>query len=175
MHQQNYPLNYKIILMGDGGVGKTTFIKRHLDNVFTNQYAPTHGCDVFILIFNTNYGSIKFSIYDLAGQEKYGHLCETYLTNTDGFIGMCSINSKLSANSLLCWYDKMNTSNLPSICCINKIDCDDKKLTHSIITNLNNKYSKYCNVSCRSNHNLKEPFLYLARLLSGHHDLVFLN
>ena len=66
--QQNVP-EFKLILVGDGGVGKTTFVKRHLTGEFEKKYVATLGVEVHPLLFHTNRGPIKFNVWDTAGQE----------------------------------------------------------------------------------------------------------
>jgi GTP-binding nuclear protein Ran len=59
---------FKVVLLGDGGVGKTTFVKRHLTGEFEKKYVATQGVDVSSIIFYTNKGPIKLSLWDTAGQ-----------------------------------------------------------------------------------------------------------
>jgi hypothetical protein len=66
--QQDTP-EFKLILVGDGGVGKTTFVKRHLTGEFEKKYVATLGVEVHPLLFHTNRGPIKFNVWDTAGQE----------------------------------------------------------------------------------------------------------
>ena len=65
---------FKLILVGDGGVGKTTFVKRHLTGEFEKKYVATLGVEVHPLVFHTNRGPIKFNVWDTAGQEVSGGL-----------------------------------------------------------------------------------------------------
>ena len=60
---------FKLILVGDGGVGKTTFVKRHLTGEFEKKYVATLGVEVHPLLFHTNRGPLKFNVWDTAGQE----------------------------------------------------------------------------------------------------------
>lgn len=53
-------------------LGKTTFVKRHLTGEFEKKYEATVGVNVHPLNFSTNYGDILFSVWDTAGQEKFG-------------------------------------------------------------------------------------------------------
>jgi hypothetical protein len=64
----------QLILVGDGGVGKTTFVKRHLTGEFEKKYVATLGVEVRCLDFHTNRGVLKFNCWDTAGQEKFGGL-----------------------------------------------------------------------------------------------------
>ncbi|RWW17504.1 hypothetical protein BHE74_00058500 [Ensete ventricosum] len=60
------------------GIGKTTFVKRHLTGEFEKKYEPTIGVEVHPLDFFTNCGKIRFYCWDTAGQEKFGGLRDGY-------------------------------------------------------------------------------------------------
>jgi len=69
---------FKCVLVGDGGTGKTTFVKRHLTGEFEKKYVATLGVEVHPLVFHTNRGPIRFNVWDTAGQEKFGGLRDGY-------------------------------------------------------------------------------------------------
>ena len=80
---------FKLILVGDGGVGKTTFVKRHLTGEFEKKYVATLGVEVHPLVFHTNRGAIKFNVWDTAGQEVssyglFGLLCMLIVVGLNG-------------------------------------------------------------------------------------------
>ena len=66
--------SYKVCLIGDGGVGKTTWVKRHLTGDFEQKYVATLGVEDHAIDFQTNYGLIRFNVWDCAGQENFGGL-----------------------------------------------------------------------------------------------------
>ena len=70
-----------MVLIGDGGVGKTTFTKRHVTGHFIKPYHPTKGAEVTPISFSTTHGDITFDIWDTAGQEKFGSLRDVYYIN----------------------------------------------------------------------------------------------
>ena len=68
MVEANYTIpEFKLVLVGDGGVGKTTFVKRHLTGEFEKKYIATLGVEVHPMTFHTTKGPIKFNVWDTAG------------------------------------------------------------------------------------------------------------
>jgi GTP-binding nuclear protein Ran len=54
---------FKLVLIGDGGVGKTTFVKRHLTGEFEKKYVATVGAEVHPMDFTTNRGKLIFNVW----------------------------------------------------------------------------------------------------------------
>ena len=172
------PTTYKLLLVGDGGVGKTTWLKRHLTGDFEKKYVATLGVEVHPLTFATNYGDIRFNVWDTAGQEKFGGLREGYYTNADAAIAFFDVTSRLSYKSVPCWIrDVKNVcKEIPMAICGNKIDLKDAKIKPAEKRALINRHgSPYYDISAKSNYNFEMPFLVLARHLTGHEDLEFVE
>jgi len=85
-----------LILVGDGGVGKTTFVKRHLTGEFEKKYVATLGVEVHPLLFHTNRGPIRFNVWDTAGQEKFGGLRDGYYIQGQCAIIMFDVTSRIT-------------------------------------------------------------------------------
>jgi len=69
---------FKVVIVGDGGTGKTTFVKRHETGEYRKAYVPTVGADVTPIPFYTNRGPVGLETWDTAGQEKFGVLRDAY-------------------------------------------------------------------------------------------------
>ena len=162
---------FKIIITGDAGVGKTTFVKQQVCDKFTTKYAPTLGVDVVPITFNSNYGSIIFDVWDTAGQEKYGFLCEGYYIGGHGAICMFDTTSNTSYRNVRGWIKKIRdeNKNIPTIICGNKCDIDGENMS------ISQKYTNVIKISAKTKNNIDLPFLTLARKLTGHDDLVFID
>ena len=93
--QEGEVVYFKLVLVGDGGVGKTTFVKRHLTGEFEKKYVATLGVEVHPLPFHTNRGQIVFNVWDTAGQEKFGGLRDGYYIQGEFIIGSLFFTSTL--------------------------------------------------------------------------------
>ena len=119
-----HPKPYKVVFLGDGGVGKTALLKRHIENRFEKVYYPTLGAEVYPILFNTNYGPIVLNIWDTAGQEKYSGLREGYLIGASQAVIFYSADSRLSAEHMAFWETVCGT--VPSFKVGTKVDLGNK-------------------------------------------------
>ena len=88
---------YKLVLCGDGGTGKTTFVKRHLTGEFEKRYIATLGVEVHPMVFCTSRGKIKFQVWDTAGQEKLACLRDGYYIGAHCAIIMFDVCSRVTS------------------------------------------------------------------------------
>jgi GTP-binding nuclear protein Ran len=168
-------MNFKIVLVGNGGVGKTTWIHRHLTGEFQTRYNATIGVDIHPLSFHTNYGVVTFDCWDTAGQERHGGLATGYYMQARGAVLMFDVTQKASYRRIGDWHSALSrvTPNIPTVLCGNKVDIAGRKVRASDITYHNEHNLPYYDISAKSNYNFEKPFLWLARQLTGHQDLEF--
>lgn len=168
--------SFKITLSGDGGVGKTTYIKRHLTGEFRKKYIATLGVEVHPLQFHTNHGKIRFNVWDSAGQKCFGGLREGYYIKSDAAIIMFDKTSRTSFNNVSKWIDLYIkvAPNTPIILCGTKCDIKDIKVKPNEIREVMVKYNiPYYDISSLTNYNFEKPFMALGKLLTKHEDLHF--
>ncbi len=162
----------KVSLIGDGGVGKTAFIRGILGAKFTLNYNPTQNFydNKYKLTIKTNYGLITFNIYDTAGQERYNSMDKYH--NVNAIIYMFDLTSSLSYKSIINeWY---KDSTIPTVLCGNKVDIEIHKLQSKDINFHHGKSNMiYLEISSKSKYNL-EPFLFIAKQITGKSNLVFI-
>jgi len=168
---------WKLILVGDGATGKTTFVKRHTTGEFEKKYIATVGVEVRPLPFHTNYGAIVFNVWDTAGQEKFGGLRDGYYIAGQCAIVMFDVTNRMTYKNVPNWHRDIVRvcENIPIVICGNKVDIKDRKVKAKNITFHRKKNLQYYDISARSNYNFEKPFLYLARKLVGNQNLTFVE
>ncbi|KAG5195383.1 hypothetical protein JEQ12_012672 [Ovis aries] len=153
-------VQFKLGLVGDGGTGKTTFVKRHLTGEFEKKYVATLGAEVHPLVFPTNRGPIKINVWDTAGQEKFGGLRDGYYIQAQCAIMMFDVTSRVTYKN-----------NIPVVLCGNKVDIKDRKFKAKSNVFHRKKNFQYYDISAKSSYNFEKPFVWLARKLIGDPNL----
>ncbi|KAJ3402781.1 GTP-binding nuclear protein gsp1/Ran [Chytriomyces hyalinus] len=152
---------FKLVLVGDGGTGKTTFVKRHMTGEFEKKYVATLGVEVHPLTFHTNFGAICFNTWDtIQGQ------CA---------IIMFDVTSRITYKNVPNWHRDLVRvcENIPIVLTGNKVDIKERKVKAKTITFHRKKNLQYYDISAKSNYNFEKPFLWLARKLIGNPSLDF--
>merc|ERR1712093_142351 len=172
--QQEVP-QFKCLLVGEGGVGKTTFVKRHVTGEFEKKYVATLGVEVHPLSFTTNRGELVFNVWDTAGQEKFGGLRDGYYIQGQCAIIMFDVTSRITYKNVPNWHRDLVRvcENIPIVLVGNKVDVKDRKVKAKAITFHRKKNLQYYDISAKSNYNFEKPFLWLARKLVGNPQLEF--
>lgn len=173
---------FKVVLCGDGGVGKTTFVNRHISGEFEKKYVATLGVEVHPLTFHTNRGPICFNVWDTAGQEKFGGLRDGYYIQAQAAIIMFDVTSRITYQHVPNWHRDLSRvccgtdgSKIPMTLIGNKCDVKERKVKAKAINFHRKKNLQYYDVSAKSNYNFEKPFLWLARQLAGDPKLVFVE
>jgi len=164
---------YKLVLVGDGGVGKTTFVKRHLTGEFEKKYIATLGVEVHPMPFFTNHGQILFNVWDTAGQEKRGGLRDGYYIGGQCGIIMFDVCSRITYANVPKWFKDLTRvcEGIPIVLVGNKVDVKDRKVKAKQITFHRKKNLQYYDISAKSNYQFEKPFVWLLRRLSGDANL----
>ena len=109
----------KVVLIGESGVGKTSIISRYMTNTFSSTLGSTPGANfttktVFLEDENQ---SIKYEIWDTAGQEKYRALAKVFYKNAAVCILVYDITNKKSFDELKnYWVNEIKSNASPNLC-----------------------------------------------------------
>jgi len=160
---------YKLSLIGDGGVGKTSMAQRYVHGVFKGDYKATIGTYITKqeCKFEELDTSVRFMIWDLAGQNQFQRLWTDYLTDSRAGIIVFDVTKKETFENVQKWYEIITKVALPNITLIlvgNKVDLNDSRV---ISTEQGVKLAKdlginYMETSAKTSENVKKVFEWIA-------------
>jgi GTP-binding nuclear protein Ran len=168
---------YKLVLCGDGGTGKTTFVKRHLTGEFEKKYIATLGVEVHPMEFFTSRGKFLFQVWDTAGQEKLACLRDGYYIGAHCAIIMFDVCSRVTYKNVAKWYKELTRvcEGIPIVLVGNKVDVADRKVKARQILFPRKHGIQYYDISAKSNYQFEKPFLWLLKKLNGDPNLTLVE
>ena len=139
---------YKVTIIGDGRVGKTSLIKKYTEGSFKKEYIKTLGAQFSAYETEINRDKIRLLFWDIAGQDKFHFLRPNFFRNSKAAIIVYSLEeNKLgreSLNHITDWYNVITKycGKIPIVLFANKVDLvDDNKIDKSFIQDIVNKNS----------------------------------
>ena len=166
-----YDLIFKIIIIGDSGVGKSCLTQMAIKNNFDSVYQSTIGFEFFVLNIKIGEKVIKLQIWDTCGQEIYRSLISNFYRNASLAIMVYSVTDRKSFENLDLWYNelKTNSNNKINVFLIgNKIDLDEQrevKTEEGEEFKNKNEIIKFIESSAKSGFNALNIFIEAAKLL----------
>lgn len=168
---KDYDYLFKLILIGNSGVGKSSLLLRFSDNNFGDSYIPTIGVDFRFRNVTIENKNIKLQIWDTAGQERFRTITTTYYRSANGIVLCYDTTDLKSFSDLESWMEEINQyANNPVIILVGtKADMkveEDKKISEKDIQDFINKYDmEHIETSSKTAINTDAVFLALARKL----------
>ena len=160
-----YDLNFKIIVIGNGGVGKSSLTNKATKNIFIQEYNPTIGFEFFSFNVKLDNKVIKLQIWDTCGQELYRSLITNFYKNSSLAIIVYSITDKRSFDDIELWLKEIKIHSNPDAKTFiigNKIDLEeDRVISTEEGMNLKNNFNCYYfnETSAKTGVNAREIFL----------------
>lgn len=111
----NYDYLFKILLIGDSGVGKSSLLLKYVDDNFDRSYISTIGVDFKIKTLMYKNKIIKLQIWDTAGQERFRTVTTSYYRGANGIIVGFDLTNEESFYNVSNWLNEIKTN-----CCINE-------------------------------------------------------
>ncbi|KAH0786158.1 small GTP-binding protein [Histomonas meleagridis] len=118
---------YKVILLGDTGVGKTSIVRCQSTGKFDFKMAPTVGASHIKTTIPIGDKKVDLLLWDTAGQEQFSSLVPMYSRGAHACILVASIVNPDSCDHLLTWLERLNSTNakIPVVVAINKSDLSE--------------------------------------------------
>lgn len=131
MAKKTYDLLFKLLLIGDSGVGKTAILFRFSDDAFNSSFISTIGIDFKIKTIELRGKKIKLQIWDTAGQERFRTITSSYYRGAHGIIVVYDTTDQDSFNNVKQWLqeiDRYASENVNKLLVGNKCDLTTKKV-----------------------------------------------
>ena len=159
----------KLILLGNSGVGKTTFLSRYMEEEFIENLPCTIYADFKIKSYKINSSTnAELVIWDTCGQEKYRALTNQYFKDALGVILMYDVSNKRSFTDLNMWLEEIKVNiikeNISIILVGNKVDLNSRNTTFDQASNFaKNNNILYCETSSKDGYNIETVFENLVK------------
>ena len=169
-YHKKYDLNFKIILIGNIGVGKSCLSLKATKGIFLEEYISTLGFEFYCFNVKVNEKIIKLQIWDTCGQEAYRSLIKNFYRNASLAIVVYSVEDLQSFNDIDIWLKQVKTYGTSS-CKIfligNKIDTENRKVSTEMGIKCKNDFFFDCfmETSAKDGINIKELFINCATIL----------
>ena len=161
--EENYDLIFKLVLIGDSGVGKTNILTRYTKNEFSLATQATVGVEFGSKIIKKNDKLIKLQIWDTAGQERYKSITSAYYKGSKGAFVVYDISRKPTFENVDKWIGELKTNASEDVLIMlvgNKSDLEDKREVQ--IDEVKKKAEQYkiafCETSALKGNNIEQAF-----------------
>jgi len=164
----DYDYLFKLLLIGDSGVGKSCLLLRFADNTYTDSYISTIGVDFKIRTLDIDGKTVKLQIWDTAGQERFRTITSSYYRGAHGIIVVYDVTDKVSFNNVKQWLgeiDRYACQSVNKLLVGNKADLIEKKV---VDYNESKEFAdslgiSFLETSAKSAQNVEEAFLTMTR------------
>lgn len=170
-NDNEYDKLFKIILVGDSGTGKSTFLTKYINNSFTDMFISTIGVDFTTTKISLDGMSIKLQIWDTAGQERFRTITTTYYRGAHGIMVMFDLTCHDSFMNISNWISDIKTytmQNVPILLVGTKCDkVNDIQVSREEITQMVQSYGlEYIETSAKTDVNVVNSFDKLTKKIN---------
>ena len=124
---------FKILTIGESGVGKTCILRRFVENKFLKNHLATIGIDFRTKVLHIYGKDIKLKIWDTAGQERYHNITSQIYKGADGIILVFDVNEEISFTKIKDWIEQIKSNvsqeEISLILLGNKCDIEERAIS----------------------------------------------
>ncbi|KAL4661043.1 ras-related protein Rab-32 [Arapaima gigas] len=165
---------FKVLVIGELGVGKTSIIKRYVHQLFSQHYRATIGVDFALKVINWDSRTlVRLQLWDIAGQERFGNMTRVYYKEAVGAFVVFDVTRASTFEAVSKWKHDLdskvklaNGNPIPSVLLANK--CDQKKDVNSSNPSLMDNFCKetgflgWFETSAKDNINVEDAARFLV-------------
>uniref|UniRef100_A0A8C8HWI3 small monomeric GTPase n=1 Tax=Oncorhynchus tshawytscha TaxID=74940 RepID=A0A8C8HWI3_ONCTS len=172
---KTYDYLFKLLLIGDSGVGKTCVLFRFSEDAFNSTFISTIGIDFKIRTVELDGKKIKLQIWDTAGQERFRTITTAYYRGAMGIMLVYDITNEKSFDNIKNWIRNIEehaSADVEKMVLGNKCDVNDKRqVSKDRGEQLSLEYGiKFMETSAKANINVENAFMTLARDIKAKMD-----
>mmetsp|Transcript_7545 Transcript_7545/g.11422 ORF Transcript_7545/g.11422 Transcript_7545/m.11422 type:complete len:209 (+) Transcript_7545:110-736(+) len=165
--KNEYDYLFKLLIIGDSGVGKSCLLLRFSDDIFTDSFISTIGVDFKIRTVTIGGQKIKLQIWDTAGQERFRTITSSYYRGAHGIIVVYDVTDQKSFDNIKKWLKEIDTfagNQVQKLLVGNKCDLEKSRVvaTQAGQTLANSLQIPFIETSAKDSTNVEEAFLKMA-------------
>ena len=170
MADENYDYIFKVLLLGNSDVGKSSLLLRFVDKTWSDSFVPTIGVDFKVKTMNIGDKTVKMQIWDTAGQERFRNVVASYFRGSNGILLIYDVTNRDSFKNLDSWLEVIENNasdNVLKILIGNKVDLvEDIEIKKEEGQQFANRYNmQFIETSAKLDTNVSEAFETLAKLM----------
>ncbi|XP_062924213.1 ras-related protein Rab-43 [Mobula hypostoma] len=172
---ESFDFLFKVVLIGDAGVGKTCVVQRFKSGIFVERQGNTIGVDFTMKTLEIQGKRVKLQIWDTAGQERFRTITQSYYRSANGAIIAYDISKRGTFASVPQWIEdvkKYSGSNIVQLLIGNKSDMEDlREVEYQEAQTLADHYDivSVLETSAKDSSNVEEAFIKMATELMLRH------
>lgn len=167
MSISDYDYLFKLLLIGDSGVGKSSLLLRFTDDSFSENYISTIGVDFKIRTVQLDGKTVKLQVWDTAGQERFRTITSSYYRGAHGIVVVFDLTSQDSFDNVKQWLfeiDKYASEQVKKLLVGNKADLVQKRVIQKETAEQFAKSLQipYIETSAKTAQNVEQAFVQMA-------------
>ncbi|CAG7854070.1 GTP-binding protein ypt1 [Serendipita indica DSM 11827] len=168
MHASEYDYLFKLLLIGDSGVGKSCLLLRFADDTYTESYISTIGVDFKIRTIELEGKTVKLQIWDTAGQERFRTITSSYYRGAHGIIVVYDVTDTDTFTNVKQWLqeiDRYASEGVNKLLVGNKSDLTSKKVVEYTVAKefADQLGIPFLETSAKNATNVEQAFLTMAK------------
>jgi small GTP-binding protein len=164
----------KVVVSGDGAVGKTSFLNRLVHDHFDGDNELTRGVDFFSKIIHVNGTEYNFILWDFAGQHQFKEIVDKFVDGSIAAFVLFDLSRVNTLETVLNWIDKLKTlGDIPILILGTKLDLvspESVELIDDYMHQITERYENvfdYLKISSKTGFNINQAFYKLISQISS--------
>lgn len=166
----DYDYTFKLMMLGDASVGKTSLTLRYISGFFMEDLKLTIGVDFYSKTTFFNEKKVKLQIWDFGGEERFRFLLSQYCKGANGAFFLYDITNETSIEHLPDWTQivRENAGDIPIMLIGSKVDLDEFRVVpreDGILAKKKYNLSSFVELSSKTGKNVEKAFNVMTEIL----------